>query len=320
MEIKNWKLARRGFTIVELLVAMSLLVILLALSGVVFDTTVKAHRAAGATIDVTRNLRAITDQLNADFRGLQKDAPLTIWFELDSATGQRYDQIQFFADGDFQTTRQYFNGTADMTVSGNMARIYYGHAWLADMSTGTANPFKGYRQFLIANGDSVNLAPGHLFARRTHLFTNDPALPLYSNGTNPSFPYVDWPNTLFFSFLSSLNNYYEYDQLITLNQWKQLFSIQANCDEYLATCFNNEVPPGDNTLAGRIGRPVIDMANINYLHNLLSQGVIQMQVQWAYTVEDLTIDAVAYVPIPAANYFAGIRWWPSENPDADNTT
>jgi len=311
-EIGNWKLAQRGFTIVELLVAMSLLVILLGLSSMVFKTTVAAHRAAGASIDVSRNLRAITDQLTADFRGLQKDAPLAIWFEQEFVdtdddgvpdTARRYDQIQFFADGDFQTTKQY--GTPPQTVYGNMARIYYGHAWSVDSAM---DAIKGYR-VLDLNGDGIEDPSANILARRTHILTNNAALLV--------FPSVNQATNQLTAFPPGGNNYYEFDNFVTLSLWNQLLTVQANCDEYLSTCFNNTVPPGDTTLVGRVGRPVIDMGDIDYLHNLLSQGVVQMRVQWAYTAEDLTADTTVYTPIPPASYFAGVRWWPSVDPLGD---
>jgi prepilin-type N-terminal cleavage/methylation domain-containing protein len=314
-EIGNLKCARQGFTIVELLVAMSLLVMLLGLSGMVFNTTVAAHRAAGATIDVSRNLRAITDQLNRDFRGLRKDAPLTLWFELDPVTGWRYDQIQFFADGDFQTMKQYFDGTGNKTLYGNMARVYYGHAWQVDYSNPTSGFLKkGYRQFTMP-ADAIDRESSNILARRAHVSTNKPAMV-------PFFPRADLTNNILRTFPPSLNNFFEYDNSISLALWKQLLSSQNNCDLFLFTCFNNSYDPDPLTFRSISGRPVISMGNPDFLHNLLAQGVIQMRVQWAYTNEDLTTDAVLYVPIPTgnANYFNGIRWWPSADPDGNFAT
>ena len=63
----------KAFTIIELVVAVALLVMLVGLSSVVFSTTVKAHRQANATIEITRKLNAIKTQLDTDFRGLRKD-------------------------------------------------------------------------------------------------------------------------------------------------------------------------------------------------------------------------------------------------------
>jgi prepilin-type N-terminal cleavage/methylation domain-containing protein len=117
---------RRAFTIVELLVAMGLFGMLLAASGVIFATAVNAHRTAEATSEITQNLAAITDQLNADFRGLRKDMPAAVAFDVDDpcSPGVRLDRIIFFANGDFQSVRQY----GGQTVVGNVASIFYGQS------------------------------------------------------------------------------------------------------------------------------------------------------------------------------------------------
>lgn len=109
---------KKAFTITELLVAVGLLAVVLAASGIIFNYSIDAMRTTGATAEIMRNLRAITDQLDADFAGLQKDAPLVIRF--DSSNGLRADSIVFFATGDFQD--------ASGVVRGNVARIYYGQA------------------------------------------------------------------------------------------------------------------------------------------------------------------------------------------------
>ena len=115
---------KKAFTIIELLVATALLAMLIAISGMVFSTAVKAHRTANAAAEVAAKLFALTDQLNRDFQGLRKDMPAAIWFEYDSNTGKRYDQIQFFADGTFSSSRQW----GGASLEGNTARVYYGHA------------------------------------------------------------------------------------------------------------------------------------------------------------------------------------------------
>ena len=94
----------KAFTIIELLVAMALVVILVALSSVIFAVAVRAHRMADSTLEISRRAEVIAEQLLSDVRGLRKDAPLAIWFERDATTGRHYDQILFFANGNFQTT------------------------------------------------------------------------------------------------------------------------------------------------------------------------------------------------------------------------
>ena len=108
----------RGFTITELIVAVGLLAAVLAASGIVFNYSIDAQRTAGATAEIMRTLRAITDQLNADFAGFQKDV-LLVGFS-SNPNGLRADSIVFFATGGFQDT----NGV----VRGNVARIYYGQS------------------------------------------------------------------------------------------------------------------------------------------------------------------------------------------------
>ena len=113
----------KGFTITELLVAVGLLAVVLAACGIIFNYSIDAQRTASATSEIMRNLRAITDQLNADFAGLRKDAPLVVKFE--NSNGLRADSVVFFSTGDFQTTNTYSGDT----IRGNVARIYYGQAY-----------------------------------------------------------------------------------------------------------------------------------------------------------------------------------------------
>ncbi|MFH1372168.1 MAG: type II secretion system protein [Planctomycetota bacterium] len=119
---------RRGFTLIELVVAIGLFAIVLVFSGTVFKVSIGSYRTASAQAEIMRKLRVITEQLNSDFKGLQKDAPLAIWFAKD-ATDIRYDRIAFLAAGDFQSVRQYeyttSTGTAFKTVAGNVASILY---------------------------------------------------------------------------------------------------------------------------------------------------------------------------------------------------
>jgi prepilin-type N-terminal cleavage/methylation domain-containing protein len=109
---------KKAFTIMELLVAVGLLAVVLAVAGIIFNYSIDAQRTAAATAETMHTLRAITDQINIDFAGLQKNAPLIVGY-IDS-NNVRADSIVFFATGDFQT----MNGT----VRGNTARIYYGQA------------------------------------------------------------------------------------------------------------------------------------------------------------------------------------------------
>ena len=237
--------------------------IMASFAGAVFKVGIESYRVSGANAEIMRNLRAITDQLNADFQGLQKDAPLTIWFELDPVSGQRYDQIQFFADGDFQTTKLYDTDgdivtPPDSIIYGNIASVYYGHGWVVDSAM---DAIKGYR-VLDLNGDGTEEAQSNILARRIHISTNNASLVPFNN---PDFNFPIDPTTNQYSsrFIPSFNNYYEYDNYATLALWKQLLTVQANCDTYLETCFNNTYAPSPTAAVS--GRPVIFMAQTAFI-------------------------------------------------------
>jgi type II secretory pathway pseudopilin PulG len=285
-----------AFTIVELLVAMGLLVMLLTLSGLVFSTTVEAHRKAGASIDISRNLRAVTDQLGTDLRGLRKDAPLFIWFNAvdtngDTVPDTHYDAIHFFADGDFQTMRQYSDGTANKTVYGNIARVYYGHANIP------------------AAPPAANYQTSGLLSRKSHILTSDSdilnaygEIPLISNW--PTTPNVINYAVFAANFGGAAENQLEFNT-ITLTNWinalnyidSSLPAFTDNADSFIDRCMDDD------------SRPFIDLADYQTLHLLLSQGVLRMQIQWAYEPTDLMS--------PVAGFNSGIRWWPDADPDGN---
>ncbi len=127
---------KKGFTITELLVAVSVLAVtMVAVSGI-FKMAIESQRTAGATSEIMRNLRAITDQINADFEGFRPiPNPVGVFYVTDPNTPTepnddlRSDRLVFFANGDFQSTRQYeLNTGAYKTVVGNVARIWYGQS------------------------------------------------------------------------------------------------------------------------------------------------------------------------------------------------
>lgn len=291
----------KAFTIVELLVAMALVVILMGLSGVIFTTGIKAYRAADSTVEIVRRAESINRQLVADVAGLQTDAPLAFWFErvhvdtdADGApdTYRRYDQILFFANGNFQSMRQYNS----QILRGNMSRIYYGHAWQVQTDD-NAIPVTFTKNYLQSG----------LLSRRAHLLSSDMML------TYPGvpFPFPDATTTGQFAatFIPYANNRSEYDQL-SLTEWKNLMYVQANCNQVLLRSFVNLGGAADFE-----GRPMIDMKKTDTLHLLLAEQISEFKVQWAYKSEDL-------VKIPATGEtfleneaFVGINWWPNADVD-----
>ncbi len=232
-----------GFTLVELVVAIGLLAIVLSFAGVIFKVGIESYRTADANTEIMQKLRAITDQLNADFKGLQKDAPLLIWFELeldeDGNPYRRHDQILFFANGDFQST-QVYQATGEPVI-GNVARIYYGQA----------NP----------TDPNVTYLSFNTLAKRQHILTADPDLPV--------FPDPDTPESFAATFTTSNNDNLEYDS-ISLADWKRLSNNQDNNNWMVLICFENN------------NRPGIDLRSPSGLHMLMSQGVDSFSVQWGY--------------------------------------
>jgi len=196
-----------------------------------------------------QKLRAITNQLNRDFAGLRPDAPLMMWFEQDTSLTDpnRYDQIMFFADGDFQSTQLY----SGAPVIGNVARIYYGQASVN--STSPVNFVYPWNQ---------PEAKKRTLARRTHILTADSDL--------QPFPRVS--GSTITNFTSADNNSFEHDTN-SLSQWKVITNNSANNDVIIATCFNNA------------GRPQIDFVSQPPvgLHMLMTEGVGSFAVQWGYS-------------------------------------
>jgi type II secretory pathway pseudopilin PulG len=232
-----------GFTLAELVVAIGIMAVVVFIVGTVFKTSIASYRIASAQAEIMHKFRAITDQLNSDFRGLRKDAPLFIWFRQDpNDPDQRFDQIMFFADGDFQSTGLW----ANKTIVGNVARIYYGHA--RGQNSGDY-PF---------DRKPIN----RVLAKRQHILTADNTLPLWPDTSMVTFGDIDTitnPKQYY-------NDLYEFDQL-SLSQW-QVVPRDAYDANILNPCFDRP--------------PVVNKKDPNTLHNLLCENVGSFSIQWGY--------------------------------------
>lgn len=184
-----------GFTLVEMLVAVAVLAIALGAMGVIFRMSMDAYRASTATAEVMRKLRAVTSQLDTDFKGWRRDG-LT-FFEWDvyedpyylvdypndaSQLAHRYhrnDRMFFFADGDFQTYdkqtgKDAANNDVTKDLRGNMARVSY---MLARDSDGTWPIYLGSSSTQSQRDERRRT---RILARSQHIVTADPCF------TNPS--------------------------------------------------------------------------------------------------------------------------------------
>lgn len=120
---------KKGFTLIELLVAVAILAIVLSFAGVIFRVSIDSQRIALANAEIMQKLRAITDQLNSDFKGIQKDGFLVLFAQVqadrreyrDSAVQNfRADRLYYFSAGDFQSW-------VNPAIRSNISRVYFGH-------------------------------------------------------------------------------------------------------------------------------------------------------------------------------------------------
>jgi type II secretory pathway pseudopilin PulG len=240
--LRNRRLGGGGFTLIEIVVAIGILVMVMGFAGVIFQRSIGSYRAAMAQDEIMMKLRVITEQLDSDFRGLRKDAPMYIWFAKGTDPtydmNNRFDQIMFFADGDFQSTQTY-NGNP---VVGNVARIYYGQA----------------------NNPDALPAKNRLLARRQHILTADTTLPIWLDFSSPA----NFANT----FTAFNNDANEYD-CNSLSQWQAILNDPVNGSSYaahlVAECFYNN-------------RPQIDFSDANTIHNFMTEGIGSFSIQWDY--------------------------------------
>ncbi|MHC4461516.1 MAG: PilW family protein [Planctomycetota bacterium] len=286
---------KRAFTLIELVVAVAILAMVLFFAGMIFKVSIESYRTAIANAEIMRKLRAITDQLNADFKEIRKDAPLLISFRQHPANpSQRYDQIMFFPVGDFQSTQLYAPGPAPAPISstqvpapigvpirGNLARIYYGQAGVNRTLPASFEPPWGQ-----SNKERV-------LARSQHILTADPSIfhwfADFSNlNSFADFNNFDAPEIIHDRYPN--NDFYEHDRL-SLSEWKAVGRIPY-ADRIISACFDK--------------RPLFDIYDPNTFHKLMSESVGNFTIQWAYW------DPGPDLSIPIDDQY---RWFPSDDPD-----
>ncbi len=283
---------KRAFTIVELLVAMGLLAAMIAGSGVIFSTAVKAQRTASATAEISRKLAAIRSQLNADFRGLRKDGEIfVVWIpgvDLDYDyvvyEYERLDRILFFADGDFQTYRpQQTLGSATKLVHGNVARICYAIANFPDGKK--AAELSG-----LTPDERQKRRRQRILSRTQHIMTADADfadLPV----VYPAPAAFDEVGFRAHNFTNEFDKSY-----MTLQGWKDIADPDKDKILTIATGIivdrsDSPTPPPDPRGA------TVDPADPDTVHMLFCQGVGEFSVQgWSDVLQ---------------------RWVPQADPDGD---
>jgi len=276
----------KGFTLIELVVSVALISMVLFFAGSIFKVSIGSYRTATAQAEIMQKLRAITEQLNADFRGIRKDSPMFVWFQLDpNDPNNRFDQIMFFADGDFQSTRLY-SGTPKVPsltgnpVISNVARIQYCHARVYSPTAGRfVEPSE--QQFDNAFDRFFNINHRTL-ARRQHLLTADPNI-------------VTWPKAdsiadFQTSFIPADNNNCEHDTL-SLSQWQAMTCQTLYDNVIIDTCFTSPY-----------ARPSLSFGTGEGLHMLMSEGVSNLTIQLA----DESSGVLNWLPLTATVGGSGI--------------
>ena len=277
---------KRAFTIIELLLAIGLMVVLLAVSGEVFQMAITSYRTAAATGEIARKLTAITYQLNSDFQGLRKDGEIfCAWVPKPTYDGgavqscERFDRIMFFADGDFQSYREW-PGVLPASwpqhtgpVRGNTARLTY---MLAKGAGGIQPQVQSPRERVLVRSQHIITAEEALVDQagppyRARVFPIDPAAPATSFG-DPSIR--------------------EYENL-ALDEW---LNIPWSDKREILTVITDIRVGGSNRAGGlAFDRQAPDPS----VHQLLCEGVGHFEVQGWYEPQK--------------------RWFPAIDPDGNGT-
>jgi prepilin-type N-terminal cleavage/methylation domain-containing protein len=127
--MNNEQRTNKAFTLIELVVAIAILVMMISFAGVIFKVSINSHRTAMANTEIMQKLRAITDQLNRDFKGLRRDGYLILHSDMLS----RKEYVSSAAPADFRADRVFYFSTGDFqswfgaNIRSNLTKVYFGH-------------------------------------------------------------------------------------------------------------------------------------------------------------------------------------------------
>ena len=247
---------RKAFTLIEMVVAVAVMAIVMAIAGGIFRAGMQAVRLASANAEIMESFRVITNQLDADFRGLTQESEVFVVWTADADGQHRVDRIMFHALGDFST---YDGGTLRR---GNTARISYS---LARNASGQ----KAYEQSPLSR---ILVRTQHTYipeADRAGLFDPRNDSVTGSTGqTGTASPGQVWHNTQ------------EIDTL-TLKMWNDIPRPQK--DDLLSVLGDVNVADANIPQESRGARN--DRADVDTLHMLLAEGVGQLVIQGRRTVD-----------------------------------
>jgi prepilin-type N-terminal cleavage/methylation domain-containing protein len=272
-------MTRKAFTLLELVVSLGILAMILSFAGVIFRVSVDSQRMAMANAEIMQKLRVITEQLDADFRGLCKDGEILVFWRAarkpkfaganpnDPAAFERYDTIMFFATGDFSTY-------GPNVQRSNVARICYtlANVWSAALSEPNRPIAQKVQKRMLARTQHILLASNPA----------DPNLAVRMRSFTDS-QWRDW-------------NSNRQADAVSLEEWLLIEDpVKADIISVIADV---EVPFAGGKISTKYvnaGGVVLDPTQPGSMHPLLCRGVGQFKVQG----------------------WNGTRWIPEVNPDGD---
>lgn len=278
---------KKAFTIIELIVSMAIIAILLAGSGFVFRTVVKAERTARATSEISRKLKGITDRINADFEGLCKDGEImAVWMpNFDASTGRyaRFDRIMFYASGNFSSYLPVDYSSDDsvpIDVPNSIARISYMLASVPNRTLPVNIPVvtDPYLNNIDARGQEPK---DRILARTQHICSNDPVLAAYEYCPDLSImPVGATPPAPPYTFTEVENNLLEYDTM-TMAQW--MLAPWEYKDHMITVVTDVPAMQSEPIIDGG---PTVDLSNpASSAHLIFCEGVGEFSIQGWYEAE-----------------------------------
>lgn len=260
--MNNKQRTTNGFTLIELMVAIGILAMVLSFASVIFRVSINAHRTAMANAEIMQKLRAITNQLNADFEGLSKDGEIfVVWVakrlpstsaydDLDFDGYERFDRMMFFTSGDFQSYG------VNPAIRGNMAWVCYAIARKGDIRAEGQNRTK------------------RVLARIQHILS--PTLLDFLDPNSFAGQWSEWINQ------------YEYDK-ISSEAWKRI--PWANKQDMLSVI--TDIKVGTSAVSDQAKGAMVDPADASSIHLLLCEGVGEFKIQSWYDAQQKWIPEVA---------------------------
>jgi prepilin-type N-terminal cleavage/methylation domain-containing protein len=252
---------KKAFSLIELLVAVSLLAVVMVMAGAIFRAAIGSYQVAKANAQILQGLRNITSQLDRDLKGISRQGEVCTVCLTESRSDARspqgrFDRLVFVASGDFESYKTYrptgADAGQDRTVRGNTALISYMLA---------LRPKAGDGKLVSA---AQIPASRRILARTQHILTPETfegAIDPNGAGSDPK-AWFKW------------HNRQEYDNF-TVVQWSQMKGpAKANALAMLTDTDVNEA----SLKAGQRGA-CVDPCDPNSIHMLLCEGVADFSVQ-----------------------------------------